>query len=300
MSTEVTIWNEETSIAEIKEIFAPLLTTTEFKTFIQMGKSTGLNPFLKEIWAVKYKEGIAAQIFIARDGYRKSAQRHVQYDYHYVESVYSNDFFEANEGVYSHKFNLKDRGILIGAFCTVKRKDSSRPMSIFIELKEYQQKYENKKTLWDSKPSTMIKKVAESQGLRMGFQELFAGSYEESEIDEDELSSQNSSHSSRGISNKNGTAQLPSMPPPIEHEIIEQEKTSEMPFGESNEDKKFIFEEVKIVSKLYDIDPQKNDSLIKTICRTVLTKNPTKETINKEITQLFYDVKKNRPNEINV
>ncbi len=35
--------------------------------------------------------------------------------------------------------------------------------------------------VWVGKPATMIKKVAEAQGLRASFQELFAGTYEESE-----------------------------------------------------------------------------------------------------------------------
>ena len=38
-----------------------------------------------------------------------------------------------------------------------------------------------KPTLWDTKPATMIKKVAEAQGLRMAFQSQFGGTYHESE-----------------------------------------------------------------------------------------------------------------------
>ena len=294
MSEQLAVWNEDKNIEEIKKSFAKDLTGLEFGIFVNMGKATGLNPFLREIWAVKFGSN-PAQIFIGRDGYRKSAQSNKSYDYHYVEAVYSNDHFEANDGVYSHKFNLKDRGELVGAFCNVKRKDSSRPISVFVELREY----DLKQSIWKTKPATMIKKVAESQALRMAFQDLFAGTYEENEIDIEDLSSQNSSHSSRSISNKNGPAQLPSMPPFID-EIIEPEKKSEMPFGESNEDKKMILDLAIEVAGQYDIDAKKNDLLIKTICRTVVTKSPTKQTIGKEIAQLFYDVKKNRPSEINV
>jgi len=309
MSTEVTIWNDDKSLEEVKKLFAPNLTNIEFSMFVQMGKATGLNPFLREIWAVKFGNN-PAQIFVGRDGYRKSAQSYPKYDYHYAEAVYSNDYFKSQDGVYHHEFNLKDRGELVGAFCNVKRKDSTRPISVFVEFKEY----DLKQSIWKTKPATMIKKVAESQALRMAFQEKFAGTYEENELDSEELSSQNSS---RYESKQAQPAQLPSMPPPIENrydeaikvceegldflvgEIEKDIKSSGLPFGESNEDKKFIYEMAQEIADTYDIDKRKNDSLIKTICRTVLTKNPTKETIGKEITQLFYDVKKNRPEEIN-
>jgi len=295
MSTELVIWNEDKNLPEIKKLFAAKLTDLEFRVFVEMGKATGLNPFLKEIWAIKFTDNGAAQIFVARDGYRKSAQRHPKYDYHYSEAVYSNDFFESNDGVYSHKFNMKDRGELVGAFCNVKRKDSTRPISVFVEFREY----DLKQSLWKSKPATMIKKVAEVQGLRMAFQELFAGTYEELEIDDNE-----NKNSSRYESKQAQPAQLPSMPPPIEHEIIEQEKPGGsgggLPFGESNEDKKLILDIALELADQYSIDARKNDLLIKTICRTVVTKNPTKLTVGKEIAQLFYDVKKNRPGEINL
>jgi len=41
--------------------------------------------------------------------------------------------------------------------------------------------YDTKKSVWASKPETMICKVAEAQGLRMAFPALFAGTYNEAE-----------------------------------------------------------------------------------------------------------------------
>jgi phage recombination protein Bet len=177
------MWEQKESLAEIKQIFAPKLTPLEFITFVEMGKTTGLNPFLKEIWAVKYDDRSPAQIFIGRDGYRKSAQRHPLYDYHNADAIYSNDtFIVRNNGEVTHTYDLKDRGNLLGGYCVVKRKESSRPMYNFVELKEY---YKSQ-SVWKDKPATMIKKVAESQGLKAAFQELFANSYcEFEEIEKD-------------------------------------------------------------------------------------------------------------------
>jgi phage recombination protein Bet len=163
---------------EVKQIYGKNLTDGEFQTFVNLGKSTGLNPFLREIWAVKYGSA-AAQIFIGRDGYRRSAQSHPQYDYHHVDAVYSNDdfHFDLVKGEVNHVYNFKDRGKLVGAYCLVKKRNSSKPIFVFVDVQEYN----TSKSVWADKPATMIKKVAEAQGLRMAFQELFAGTYEESE-----------------------------------------------------------------------------------------------------------------------
>lgn len=75
------MWDNKEQLQEIRKLFAPKLTDTEFQFFIGLGKASRLNPFTKEIWAVKYgtdKDGNdnPAQVFIGRDGYRKAAQAH--------------------------------------------------------------------------------------------------------------------------------------------------------------------------------------------------------------------------------
>jgi phage recombination protein Bet len=176
MNTDLAIW-EDSRIEQIRDTFAKDLTTLEFGMFVQIGKATGLNPFLREIWAVKYDKSKPAQIFLGRDGYRKGAQRHPDYDYHQVDAVYSNDYFKIVKGEIEHTYDLKDRGQLVGAYCIVQKKGASKPSFVYAELKEYNQNF----GLWKSKPATMLKKVSESQCLRMVFQDTFAGTYDESE-----------------------------------------------------------------------------------------------------------------------
>lgn len=173
----VNVWDDKEVLEQVKKTFANNLTEMEFMTFLRMGKATGLNPFLREIWAVKYGTG-AAQIFIGRDGYRKVAQDHREYDYHQVDAVYSNDKFVITNGDVTHEYTLTDRGNLIGAYSIVKRKGSSKALFNFVSFKEY---YNDKSPIWKDKPATMIKKVAEAQGLRGAFQGLFAGTYSDSE-----------------------------------------------------------------------------------------------------------------------
>ncbi len=230
------LWQERNAITEIKKIYGKDLSEGEFTTLCQIGQATGLNPFLREIWAVKYGNA-PASIFIGRDGYRKAAQRDPEYDYHLLDAVYQNDEFKIEDGEVKHAYSVKDRGELVGAYCTVKRRSATKPIFTFIDFKEYylgnkdeegkvkkrydkfQKKYVDMgATLWDSKPATMVKKVAEAQGLRMAFQSMFAGTYAEDEQWEKEPEVQEVTSETTGE-----TAKLPD--PKMEKKI--QPKTGE-------------------------------------------------------------------------
>lgn len=167
------IW---TNTDEIKTIFAPTLTPTEFKFFMGLGQRLGANPFTREIWAIKFGTA-AATIFLGRDFYRKKAQEQPDYDGCYTQAVYSNDVFSMKNGVVSHEFTLTDRGSLLSAYAVVKRKNISQDFFVMVQLSEYDLKQSN----WKTKPETMLKKVAESQALRGAFQGVFEGTYDESE-----------------------------------------------------------------------------------------------------------------------
>ena len=170
-------WDDKTKLAEAKACFGKTLTDGEFHLFCEMGKALGLNPFLKEIWAVKYGTS-AASIFIARDGFRKIANENPLYVYHISDVVYSNDeFYRDSDGEVVHKYNLKDKGEISFAYALVYKKGVKKPYYVRVSFREYS----TGKSLWGSKPETMIKKVAEAQCLRMAFPSSFSGLYDESE-----------------------------------------------------------------------------------------------------------------------
>jgi len=174
---DLSVWENDLSLKEIRELFAPNLTDLEFKAFVGMGKATGLNPFLRELWSVKYDKTKPAQIFIGRDGYRKIAQQHPAYDYHRVEAVYSEDNYVNDNGDIRHTHGFANRGTLLGAYCVVKRKDATKEMVTSVLFSEYDKKQSN----WMSMKETMIKKVAECQGFKTAFQEKFSGLHHEYE-----------------------------------------------------------------------------------------------------------------------
>lgn len=164
-------------VETIKKCFAPTLSSEEFKVFLGLGKSLNANPFTREIWAVKYGNQAAA-IFCGRDFYRRKAQEQEDYDGHIVNAIYENDTFSIENGEPKHVVNsFKDRGVLVGSFCSVYRKNTRVPYFVTIQLKEYN----TGKSNWAKMPDTMIKKVAEAQALRGAYQGVFKGTYDESE-----------------------------------------------------------------------------------------------------------------------
>ena len=170
----VAVWNQ---LDDVRAQFAPLLTDKEFAFFVTLGKSLNANPFKREIWAVKYDKNSPASIFLGRDMYRRRAQEQPDYDGHVVDAVYSKDAFVVENGIPKHSYSLADRGVLLGAYCVVYKKNQAHPFFVFVKFSEY----DKGQALWKKMGETLIKKVAESQGLRGAFQGIFAGTYDESE-----------------------------------------------------------------------------------------------------------------------
>ena len=140
----------------IRDMCAKDCTDNEFLLLMQLAKTYQLDPFAKQIWAVKYGNNPAA-IFCGRDGFLAIAHRSGKFD-----------------GMESG--TRKDGDDLVG-WCRVYRKDMSRPFEVEVSLSEYS----TGKNLWQTKPKTMIVKVAESHALRRAFG--ISGLYAPEEID---------------------------------------------------------------------------------------------------------------------
>ncbi len=176
-------WDNQQQLHEIKNLISQTpLTETEFSYLVQLGKATQLNPFNREIWAIKYSSKAAAQIFIGRDGYRIAASRHPMYLRHQVTAVYSNDEFKVVNDEIIHSYGLGDRGTLESAYCKVYLKGQINYSYVYVTMKEYGLT----QSVWKDKPETMLKKVAEAQALRQSFPDFFAGTYSDAELPQQE------------------------------------------------------------------------------------------------------------------
>ena len=174
------IWED---LPKVRKIFAPNLTEDEFDFFVGLGVLMEANPFRKEIWAVKFTGNLPpdrqepANIFLANIFYVRKAQEQPDYENHYPDAIYSNDEFVVVNGVPNHRYSLKDRGELLGAYCIVWKKGKEKPFYHNVKFSEY----DKKQFLWKSHPETQIKKVAESQALRKSWAGVFKGTLGEAE-----------------------------------------------------------------------------------------------------------------------
>jgi len=140
MTNELATVNEQ-KLTTLRNTVAPGLTDAEFNLFAEIVKSTGLNPFTKEIWAIK--AGGRLQLMTGINGFLRIANSHPAFDGMEVE----------------HEWD--EKGLVA---CTVKvhRKDRKFPSV----ATAYMQEYRKKTPVWDSMPSVMLAKCAKSLAIR--------------------------------------------------------------------------------------------------------------------------------------
>lgn len=163
MTKELTIttttnldWGDGQLIATLKQTVAVGLTDPEFRLFAEHCKATGLNPFKREVWAIK--AGGRLQVMTGINGFLAIANGHPQFDGMEIE--------------------VDDDAAPTKATCKVYRKDRKFPAVGVALLKEY-----GKETpIWRQMPRVMLTKVAKSIAIREAFPQELNGLYTEEEM----------------------------------------------------------------------------------------------------------------------
>lgn len=119
------------------------------KQFINICQSFGLNPFKREIYAVKYGENF--NVIVGYEVYLKRAERTGKLD---------------GWGV-----SFEGQGGNMTAILTIHRKDWTHPFTYEVYLSECT----SGKNLWATKPKTMLRKTAIGQGFRLCFPDELGG-----------------------------------------------------------------------------------------------------------------------------
>lgn len=150
-------YSDSTTLEIIKNTVAKGATPEEFHVFVEMCKSTGLNPFKKEVWFLKINGQVQSMTGI--NGFYTIANNHPQFDGIEAEIV------------------EKD-GKIEKAVAKVYRKDRKIPMTSEAYWVEYQKPHGN----WKIMPRVMLSKCAESMALRKAFPQELNGLYTQEEM----------------------------------------------------------------------------------------------------------------------
>lgn len=156
MTKELTTISDA-KLATLRNTIAPGLTDAEFGLFAEIVKGTGLNPFTKEIWAIK--AGGRLQLMTGINGFLRIANSHPAFDGMEVEHDW-------------------DGNSLVSCTVKVHRKDRKFPSVATAYMAEY-----GKPTpIWKSMPSVMLAKCAKSLAIREAFIQELGGLYTAEEM----------------------------------------------------------------------------------------------------------------------
>ena len=169
MTTEMTVYKAGDNTVELSpEIIRKYLvsgegkiTDQEMMMFIKLCEYQKLNPFLREVYLIKYGSSPATMV-TGKETFLKRAYRHDKY--------------------MGHQTGISEDGKT--AWAEVSVKDYKVPIRCEVDYGEYvgKKKDGTVNSMWKAKPRTMLKKVALVQALREAFPETFGGMYSQEEI----------------------------------------------------------------------------------------------------------------------
>ena len=146
----------------------------EIDFFIEVCKRSELNPFMREIYLIKYDANTPAQYVVGKDAFTGRASKLPAYDGMVAGIIVQrNSSIEYLDGAF---YAPNDK--LLGGWAKVFRKDRSHPSSASVSITEYS----SNQSTWRKLPATMIRKVAVVQALREAFPSEFHGLYDSSEM----------------------------------------------------------------------------------------------------------------------
>ena len=158
------------------------VTDQEVMMYLTLCRYQHLNPFLKEVYLIKYGSS-PATIVTGKDLFMKRANRNPNYAGKkagiIVMNKESGEIDEREGTVY-----VKESEELIGGWAKVYIKGHEEPEYASVSFEEYAGRKSDGSlnSQWATKPATMIRKVALVQALREAFPEDFGGLYSPEEM----------------------------------------------------------------------------------------------------------------------
>lgn len=161
------------------------VTDQELAMFINLCKFSGLNPWLKEAYCIKYGSEPTTMV-VGKEAFMKRAEAHPAYDGQDAGVIVVNE--ESGEIDYRRGTVKLPGEKIIGGWAEVWRKDRNHSTRCEVSFDEYaaRKKDGSLNSQWSNKPATMIRKVALVQALREAFPASLGAMYtaEEQGIEE--------------------------------------------------------------------------------------------------------------------
>lgn len=174
----LTINNTTLTLKDIKRMTkTDTLKDVDVLDFMMLCHTKGANPLLKEAYLLPFTDSktheTKTNIIFSKEFFVRKAEE--QPDFNGME----NHLIVLRNGKLVETNIVVDGiDVLIGATANVYRKGIDHPFSATVSFREYN----TGKTLWQTKPATMIRKVAIVQALREAYGGLFGGVYTSEEL----------------------------------------------------------------------------------------------------------------------
>ena len=155
-------------------------TDADVAGFLALCRARGLNPLARDAYLVKYGDGPASTI-VSKDYYMRTATLQSTFQglrAGVVVVTASGELIEREGALVGGQTER-----LVGGWAEVHDSRWTAPMKAVVAMSEY----DSGKSLWRSKPATMIRKVAVVQVLREAYPASFAGLYDEAEMARTEI-----------------------------------------------------------------------------------------------------------------
>jgi phage recombination protein Bet len=171
MTSSITLWTpEQTQL--ISTTIAPGCSQDELRLFAYACQRTGLDPFSRQIYAIKRGGKLTIQVSI--DGLRSIAERTGQLDG-------SQSYWCGSDGVWVDVW--LDSKPPAAAKTVIHRKGCAHPFSATARFADFNAG----QGLWSKMPSVMIAKCSEAQALRRAFPADLSGVYSTDEMQQAEV-----------------------------------------------------------------------------------------------------------------
>lgn len=158
----------------IKQTVAPGCSDAEVGHFLELCFAYGLDPFAREAWCAKSKDGQKLLIMVGRDGLRKIVQRNgceMEGDVVHEKDTFAFKRLRDDAGRpyhdVRHEVDGFDRGPILGSWARVYERTTNIERGWFIApLAEYMPENVSKYSPWSKQESVMILGAAERQAAR--------------------------------------------------------------------------------------------------------------------------------------